>query len=94
MTLFTSKVEEAKERREGEPTETLVEVVPSEYSELRVNSLVDCNSIKRMTFDEFVQKNKSDEVTNCDALSEELVATIVTGVKKSRLVAQDIKDLL
>src|SRR4051794_14673110 len=55
LTVVTSQVEKVKRWRRDLPG-TVVEIGPSDYPELSVPSIVDCNSVFRRSLRELVEK--------------------------------------
>ena len=94
LSVVTSKVEKRRERirMQGYPMETLVEIAVSEYSELRIDSAVDCNSALTMNADEFEHDSKMSKA--CVDMPPEICDKIVTGVLSSPEVSAAIKKLL
>jgi hypothetical protein len=71
--VFTSKVDKVKKMRQRESSSTLMEISPNEYSELSLESVVDCNSPLKMAIDTFVENHNTQQIENCDVLSKELL---------------------
>ena len=94
LNVITSKVEERKQSRSNLPQETLVELSPSEYCELTKNSIVDCNSYKKININELVTKMKSRQIEHKKDLPREIVDRIVAGIHASPMIEPEIKRLV
>jgi hypothetical protein len=92
--VFSSKVEETKMRRQREPDDTVVVISPEEYDTLSVESVVDCNSVKKISLEDIVQKYHNRQLKSCPDLNNEILTKIIDGVKKSRIVNNKLKALL
>ncbi len=96
--VFSSQIEKSRTRvkLQGLPPETLVEVSPEEYSELRVPSVVDCSTPVQMPtenfYKELADKDKLEKL--CDDLPEALCQRIINAVKACNTVEECIKRLL
>lgn len=93
--VFSSQVEATKQRRRNLPQETLVEISPSEFSELSKNSIVDCNSPRTILLEQLVEKiSCKDAKDSFLRLPGELSEKILKGMLASPLVEGRIKKLL
>jgi hypothetical protein len=92
--VVTSKVELKRKRIEYAklPPETLVLISPSEYSELRVESAIDCNNPRKMSIEEL------DTVCaysrKCIDIPAEICTKILEGIMKSPMVDVSTKEML
>lgn len=94
LTAITSQIEKARRRLQinGLPPETLVELSPSDYPDLHLPSVVDCNypvkcrqDLFEMDFGDFNRKKD---------MPKHLVERIIMGVLKSPLVSNEIKKII
>ena len=61
LTIVTSNVEDARTRNR-DPSQTIVEITPAEYKELKVHSAVDCNVVIEKPLSELRGMVKRNEV--------------------------------
>ena len=90
--VVSSKVDKTKARRKNESKETIVEISPAEYAELSLPSIIDCNSPKTISLEELIEKYQSKELECCNDLDTKIIEKIIVGIKKSRLVTENIKN--
>lgn len=89
-----SKIKNVKGIRVNCPNETLVEITPSQYSELKWNSIVDCNYVKEMSIEQIVEKLSRNELKIKPEMDAAIVSQLRNGVILSPVVANRIKVLL
>lgn len=94
LAVSSSKVDLVRQRRRALPPETLVEIAPSEYTEFKLPSIVDCNRIFRKSLAELVADWKAGNVRPKDDLPAPLLARIQTGIKLSPQVEDEAKALI
>ena len=93
LNVISSQVDKVRQRRSTLPG-TLVELQPTEYDELSVPSIVDCNNVFRRSLAELVEMSLHRTVASKMQISDELIEQIRAAVLASPMVEQDIKDLL
>jgi hypothetical protein len=71
-----------------------VEISPQEYDEFSVLSAVDCNVVLEKPLAELVGMVERNEVRYHRDLPSEIFAKIRTAVLASRLVSDELKELL
>jgi len=95
MSVFTSQIEKQERaiQRAGHPSETLVRISPSDYSELTKESCVNCNKVFSKPLAELVQywPNMTKKPTD---LSGELLEQILNGIELSAQVSEEEKALI
>ena len=91
--VVTSQIEKREEaaRRNGFAPETVVRISPSEYAPLRVESAVDCNSVKKLER-AFFDSITANAIPYAD-MPNAVVNRILEGVVKSDNVSESIKVL-
>lgn len=91
--VITSQIEKREDaaKRNGFAPETIVRISPAEYAPLRVESAVDCNSVKKLerTFFDSITANA---IPHPDMPSN-VINRILEGVMKSDNVSESIKAL-
>jgi hypothetical protein len=95
MSVFTSKVDNQlrRNRRAGHAEETLVKISPSDYSELNVESCVNCNKVFSKPLAELISQWRNIRKKPND-LPTEILAKILAGVELSTAVAEEEKALI
>jgi hypothetical protein len=95
MSVFTSKVEKQIRgiKRAGHADETLVEISPSDYSELSVESCVNCNKVFSKPLAELISQWPNVRKKPTD-LPPEILGKIIVGVELSKVVAEEEKALI
>ena len=91
--VVTSNVTWIKRMRRSLPG-TTVEIDPSQYDELNLPSVVDCNDVKLRTLAELVEKTQRKEVRHHKDIPKDLLAAIQAGIKASPIVDNDKKKLI
>lgn len=76
------------------PEETLVLVKPEEYPEFNVLTVIDCNNVFEITFEQLIKKRQQGLLQLKSPLDTKIVATIKRGVVASPLIEQRIKALI
>ena len=94
LAVSSSKVETVRQRRRHLPPETLVEITPTEYGELKLPSIVDCNQIFRRSLAELAADWVAGNLKHKDDLPASLLARIQAGIKLSPLVEAEAKALI
>ena len=93
LTIVTSNVADARTRNRNR-LQTIVEITPAEYREFKVHSVVDCNVVLEKPLSELSGMVRRNEVRyHCD-LPAEIFAKIKTAVLASRLVPDELKQML
>ena len=91
FSVFTSQLEKVRKRNKRSAPGTLIEIGPSEYSQLVLQSIIDCNSVQQIPLNELINKYTANHVQNCDPLPSEILDKIIAGVMKSRNHSKDLK---
>ncbi len=94
FTVVSSKIESVKSRRKDLPTDTLVEICPSEYGDFTVDSIVDCNTVFHKTRQELLLKLQSGQAFEKTPMPADILGKIRQGVLASPLIEDSVKDLL
>lgn len=96
LSIVTSKVEKRKARARlmGESLETVVEIAPVEYAELKLPSAVDCNDVKMCDVEQFKVDIRQRGVRSCRDIPAKTLKKIVSGVLMSRQVDEVLKSLV
>lgn len=81
-------------RRPNEQIETLIEITPSDYEGFTKDSIIDCNRVFQKSIADIKEKHKSGKLKSKPTFPEELLKKVINGVKKSKLIEKNIKDLL
>ena len=92
MSVITSKIEnqERNIKRAGHPEETLVKFTPADYSELRVESCVNCNKVFSKALVELIEQWGQIKRKPLD-LPSSILEKILTGVELSPEVSEEEK---
>jgi hypothetical protein len=95
MSVFTSKVENQLRgiKRAGHAEETLVKILPTEYSELSVESCVNCNKVFSKSLAELISQWGNIRKKPND-LPHDVLVKILVGVELSTAVAEEEKALI
>lgn len=94
LVCVSSKIANVKSLRSGLPKETLVEISPTEYPELSVDSIVDCNDVWPKSVSELVQKLSHGELLIKKEMNAKLIRKIHKGVLASPMVERSVRSLL
>lgn len=93
MAVSTSQVEKRKKAREQLPSETLVEISPSEYRDFTKHSLIDCNQVfersKHQLIEQLRQRGEQKQ-----SMPNHIVVKLREGVQKSPLISPETKKRL
>lgn len=93
LTIVTSNVADARIRNRNR-LQTIVEILPAEYREFKVHSVVDCNVVLEKPLSELSGMVRRNEVRyHCD-LPAEIFAKIKTAILASPLVPDELKQML
>jgi hypothetical protein len=93
LTIVTSNVAAARTRNHDR-LHTVVEISPQEYDEFKVLSAVDRNVVLEKPLAELVGMAERKEIRYHRDLPSELFAKIKTAILASRLVPEELKELL
>jgi bifunctional DNA-binding transcriptional regulator/antitoxin component of YhaV-PrlF toxin-antitoxin module len=95
LVCASSQIEKIKKNRKNLPSETLVEVSHSDYTDFVLPTIFDCNTVYEKTISQIVKKlvNKKLGAYNED-MGSEIVARLRNAVLASPLVRRGIKELL
>ena len=93
LAIVTSNVTDVRTRNHDR-LHTIVEISPQEYDEFKVPSAIDCNVVLEKPLAELVGMVERKEVRYHRDLPPETFAKIKTAVLASRLVSDELKELL
>jgi hypothetical protein len=93
LLVITSQVEKVKRWRRELPA-TYVEIGPSDYRELSVPSIVDCNTVFRRSVRELVEKIESRQVAYRSDMPRVVLEQLRAAVCASPLVEDEVKALV
>lgn len=93
LTIVTSNVADVRTRNHDR-LETVVEISPDEYSEFTLPSAIDCNVVLEKPLAELVGMIQRQEVRYHRDLPSEIFAKIKAAVLASRLVSDELKEML
>jgi hypothetical protein len=93
LTIVTSKVE-AVRRRNRERRETFIEISPSDYDELKVNSAIDCNVLIEKPLLELAGMVRRKEVRYHRDLPPNIFASLKAAILASPVVPDELKQIL
>lgn len=74
--------------------ETLVVLGPEDYNNLSKNTVIDCNQVHIKNKAWLTEKVKETGKFNLDPIPDDIYKKIINGVLKSRLVEEEVKDIL
>jgi len=96
MVTITSQIEKAKNRiaRFAWDPETLVEVGPSEYVLLSMDSIINCNNVVEIPKRSLIEKIDNGGEFTFEKLPQNVVSKIQSGILKSLVVSQDHKEMV
>lgn len=94
LVCSSSQVSKVHKRRRMCPSETLVEIAPSQYLDFNANSVVDCNYVMEKTIEQLVEKLSQGKLKLKAQMDASLVRRLRNGVFHSPLVERRIKRLL
>jgi hypothetical protein len=94
LVCIQSDIENVKQIRKGCPQETLVEIAPSQISELKHDSIIDCNYILEVSIEQLISKLSEGELKLKTRLTADIVERLKKGVMQSDVVADSVKTLL
>lgn len=77
-----------------EAINSLVEVTPTDFPFLRIPSIVECNSTELYTIDGFIRLIDPSFAPAMETISDEVLGRILSGIKSSPAVDEDIKERL
>jgi hypothetical protein len=93
LTIVTSNVADVQTRNHDR-LNTVVEISPQEYDEFTMLSAVDCNVVLEKPLAELVGMVERNEIRYHRDLPSKLFAKIKTAILASRLVPDELKELL
>jgi hypothetical protein len=93
LVCVSSKIANVKRLRSGLSKETLVEISPTGYPELSVDSIVDCNDVRQKSVSELVQKLSQGKLSIKKEMNAKLIRKIHKGVLASTMVERNVKSL-
>ena len=85
---------EAVRTRNRERPETFVEISPSDYDELKLNSAVDCNVVIEKPLSELVGMVERKEVLYHRDLPASVLASLKAAILASPVVPDELKEML
>lgn len=93
LTVFSSQLEKIRLRNRARP-ETVVEISPVEYAELKVASAVDCNDIFRRSLDEMAGLVRQRRVRYQHDLPADVLKRVRDAILASPVVDPEDKNLI
>lgn len=93
LTIITSNIDRVRRVRRT-ASQSIVEFGPTEYTVLKVPSIVDCNVPFERDLSDFAERWQRQEIEECSRISDVLLARLVSAVLASELVSDEIKNLL
>jgi hypothetical protein len=93
LTIVTSKVEAVRQRNRERP-ETFVEISPSDYDELKVDSAIDCNVVIEKPLSELTGIVQRNEVRYHRDLPADIFASLKAAILASPVVPDELKQML
>lgn len=94
LTVASSNITGVRQRSRNLPPETTVEVLPAEYPEFCVPSVIDCNYYFRVTKQELLQKLQAGLAAEKTRIPPHILAKLRTGILQSPLIEDTVKDML
>lgn len=92
MCVFSSQIEKVRRRCSVYPNETLVEISPSEYSEISKDSIIDCNSLLNMSIEEFIENTYNGLIDYKESLPAKILLKVKKGLLCSPRHSDEIKQ--
>jgi hypothetical protein len=93
LTIVTSNISAVRVRNRTRLA-TVVEITPTEYREFNVRSAIDCNTIFEKPLAELADMVRRKEVRYHDDLPDAIFAKIRAAVLASRVVSDELKEML
>lgn len=93
LTIVTSKVEAVRRRNRDRP-ETFIEILPSDYDELTMNSAIDCNVVIEKPLAELADMVQRRQVRYHRDLPAEVFTKLKAAIAASPVVEDEVKELL
>jgi len=95
MVVSSSQIPKVYLRNQNNnPSETLIEVSPTEYPDFTKNSIFDCNKVFLKTVDELIDKVKTNKLKLKSNISSELLDRLRNAVLASPSVPPSQKRIL
>jgi hypothetical protein len=95
LVCCTSQFDKRKRFAESRGLESSLVWIKSDTDNgLKIDSYVDCNTVFYYTIEEFKILYENDEIEYKGELSEIHFTQIITGIKNSSLIEEEVKDLL
>jgi hypothetical protein len=94
LVCASSKIEAVRKRRKSCPPETVIEIGPKHYPELRVDSIIDCNYVLEKSIDQLVTKMKTGQLKLKTEMNISIVERLRQGILSSPVIEKRIKDRL
>ncbi len=94
LTVVSSNIDGVARRSKNLPPETIVTILPAEYSEFNVPSVIDCNYWFRVTTQELLQKLQAGLAAEKTRIPAHIIIKLRTGVLQSPLIEDMVKDML
>lgn len=92
---ISKKVKEIKAMRSPKFFQgSLIEISPSDYDELSIFSIIDCNRIEQRSLDEIINKYRQRKLEFKKDLSMGIMEKIWEAIRRSPTVSDEIKDQL
>jgi len=94
LAVASSQVDKIRERRRNLPSETLVEVFPSEYEGFTKPTLIDCNQVFELDRAELVSRYQAKSIRSHPDLPLDILNRVRDGILASPRVDEAYKELI
>ncbi len=94
LVYATSKVEKVKQRRRNCPKQTLIDIMPEDYRDFTLPTIIDCNTVIELNPLKLIEKLENKELRICEKMPFKHFNLIKSGVLTSRMVEGRIKKSL
>ena len=94
LVCASSQIDKVRARRVACPPDTLVEIKPEQYSDFRVNSIIDCNYVLEKSIEQLVEKLIDRKLVLKGEMEMKIVEQLREGVLNSSLIENRLKELI
>lgn len=94
LVCASSQVDRVKVRRSTCPSDTMIEVSPTQYSDFTKNSIIDCNYVLEKNIEQLVEKLRDGKLMFKSEMNIQLVNLLRQGVLCSPVIEMRIKQSL
>ena len=94
LVCASSKIDKVKVRRVAFPSNTLVEISPTQYCDFKVDSIIDCNYVLEKNIEQLVEKLSDGKLALKSEMDIEIIDQLREGVLHSSVIEKRIKILL